>query len=95
MGKEHRLRPLQMSVARHHHLLIPTSQAQQRPLHATQPSHRLADYLTGVEAHIQRDLVIAGAPGVQAPCCRTNELVQPPLDVHVQVFQRGVPREVP
>ena len=29
------------------------------------------------------------------PSRRTDELVQAPLDVHVQVFQRSVPREIP
>ena len=63
-------------------------------MHAAQPGHGVADDLAGVEPHIQRNLVVARPPGVQPPRRRADELVQPPLDVHVQVFQRGIPRKI-
>ena len=83
-----------MSVAGHHHVLVATRQSQQRLLHATQTGSS-ADYdLAGVQAHVQRDLVIAGASCVQPSGGRADELVQAALYVHVQVFERCVPREV-
>ena len=94
MGEEYRLRPLQVGVAGHDYLLITPRQPQQRPLDSPQPAHGLAGDLAGIKAHIQRNLVVARASGVQSPRRRADELVQPPLDVHVQVFQRGIPREI-
>ena len=93
MGEEHRLGPLQVGIARHHHLPELLSPVYQRPLHPAEGSDGVVDHLLGVHSHIQSNLVVAGAPGMQAAGGGADELVQPAFNVHVQVFQRGVPGE--
>ena len=94
MRKENRLRPLKMGIPWHNHALVAPGQTHQGSLHPSQAGHGIGDDLAGVEAHVQGDLVVAGTSGVQPPGRRANEVVQAPLDVHVQVFESGIPREV-
>ena len=82
-----------MGIAGHHHIAELLTPGYQRPLHTPEGSDSVVDDLLGVHAHIQGDLVVAGAPGVQAAGGGADELVQPAFNVHVQVFQRGVPGE--
>ena len=93
MGEQHRLSPLQVGIAGHHHIEVSFPQAYQRALHTTQSRHGVGDGGTGVQTHIQRDLIVAGAAGMQAATGRADQVGQPPLNIHVQVFEVRVPRE--
>ena len=91
VGEQHRLRPLQVGVARHHRLRVAAGQPQQRPLHPPQPGDGAVDGLFGIESEVEGYLVVARAGGMQPSGGLADELIQPPLDVHMQVFQGGVP----
>ena len=52
------------------------------------------NFLTNIQAKIERDLVVAAAPSVQFGTRRSDPFSQCRLDVHVYVFQRLVPDEL-
>ena len=91
VGEQHRLGTLKVSVAWHQCRSVLLSEFQQRLLHSPQPRNRLLDDLSGVESHVQGNLIIAGAAGVQPTAHRSHQLSEAPFNVHVQVFQRRVP----
>ena len=80
-----------MSVARHDYIPVGLSQADQARLDSPQTGQCFLDDLLGVEPHVQRYLVVAGAAGMQPATGGADFLGQPVLDVHVQVFQGWVP----
>ena len=81
------MRALQVSVAGHDHTLVSSCQSQQRPLNETQSGSGVGYDLAGIQAHVQRDLVVARASRVQPSGSRADELVQAALYVHVQIFE--------
>ena len=95
VGKQHGLGPLQVGVAGHEQVLMLLSKLQQHPLHTPYLANCFAYDLPGVEPHVQCNLVVAGAAGVEASAHGSNHVRQAPLNVHVQVFQRRVPGELP
>src|SRR5205823_6434288 len=54
----------------------------------------LVNFLTHIQAKIERDLVIATAPSVQFRAGRSDTFSQRHLDVHVHIFQGLVPDEL-
>ena len=52
------------------------------------------DRLAHPEPEVGRDLVVARARRVQAPGRLADQLPEPRLDVHVDVFERGLKLEV-
>jgi hypothetical protein len=53
----------------------------------------LVNFLPHIQAKIERDLVVAAAPGVQFATRRSDPFSQSRLDIHMDVFQRLVPSE--
>ena len=51
------------------------------------------DDVAQIEPLVERDLIVAGAPGVQLAAHRPRELDEPALDVHVDVLELGPERE--
>jgi hypothetical protein len=92
MREENRLRPLQMRVTRQKDLRIFARQRQQRRLQGTQGAAQIDDLIAQPHAHIQGDLVVARAAGVElGPGGRPPGQFR--LDVHVDVFQGRIPGE--
>ena len=60
-----RLRPLQMGVPGHQDFGIFLRQQQQRVLQRAETRNNLVNFLTYIQAKIERDLVVAAAPRVQ------------------------------
>ena len=83
------LRGLQMGKAWHHPIGARLGLRQKRA------DQRLQTLIGGVqlvphpEFKIGRDLVVPAAARVQAACGLTDQVFQPRLDVHVDVFERG------
>ena len=94
VSEQHRLRALQVRVARHQDFLVLPCQFDEGALHRPQTGNRVVNGGASVQAHIQGDLVVARATGVQARSGRTDQVGEPAFDVHVQVFQGRIPREV-
>ncbi len=90
MAEGHRLRGLQMGEARHHGRGMRQRLLGQRLLVAGERVVELVDGIAHPEPEIGRDLVVARARGVQPPGGRPDQLRQPALDVHVNVFERAV-----
>lgn len=93
VGEEHRLGPLQVRVAGHDHVLVASSQFEERLLHSSESSYDIDDRFLGVEPQVHGYLVVSRPGRVQSSRRRADELVQAALDVHVQVFQVRVPGE--
>ena len=97
MAEGHRLGGLQMGEARHDRVgMLPrpgraSACMQRRPAARRARSHCVAH----PEAEIERHLVVARARGVQAPGGLADQLGQPRLDVHVDVFELARERERP
>ena len=89
-----RLRPLQMRVAGDEDIRVASAQLHQGALKHSQLAQQADGFLTQPEPHVERDLVVARAPGVKlrarrhAPCQRG-------LDVHVDIFQLQLPLKAP
>ena len=49
--------------------------------------------LLDIEPHVRGDLIVAGTGGMKLARHVADRLVQPPLDVHVNVFELLAPRE--
>ena len=61
----------------------------QRGLQVAQHQLELVDRVAHPQAHIERDLVVARARGVQPPAGRPDDVGQPLLDVEVDVLELG------
>ena len=95
MGEEHRLGPLQVRVAGHGRLAVLLRLLEQSRLHRGERGVELAEHLADVQALVEGDLIVAGAPGVQLAAHRAGQLDQPALDIHVDVFELRAEREAP
>ena len=93
VAEGHRLRRLQMGEARHHRAGVGERLLGQRPLQVGDLRVERVDRVAHPEPEIERDLVVARARGVQPPGIRADDLGQPRLDVHVDVFERARERE--
>ena len=95
VGEPHRLRALQMCVARQHRVEVLARARREHPAQLEQAALRGGAGVAQVEREIRRDLIVAAAPGVQAAGRGPDLLAQPRLDVHVDVFEGGVDRKAP
>ena len=94
MAEGDRLRRLQMRQPRHHRAGMLQRLRRQRVL---KDFERRIDRIDGVahpQPEIGRHLVVARARGVQPAGGRADQLAEPALDVHVDVFQRPLEGEL-
>ena len=87
----HRLRALQMRVARHQRGDVLVGAIDQDAAQSIDRRRRSRRRAPRPQAQIGGDLVVARSPGVQLAAQRADELDEPRLDVHVHVFERRVP----
>ena len=87
MSQRNRLRGLQVREARHEGRDILPRPAHQRALKGRHQMARLRQRAARPEAEIRHHLVIARARGVQPPGRLADQLLEPRLDVHVDVFE--------
>ena len=93
VGQQHRLGPLQVRVARHRRLAVPLGLRDERALHLDEARVHVVEDLSEIQALIQRDLVVAGAAGVELAAHRPHDLDEAPLHVHVDVLELAPERE--
>ena len=86
MGEIDRLRPLQMCVAGHDDINITGGQIDESPLELLDFAAQAGDFVTEPESHVEGDLIIARAGGVElcAGRCAASELG---FDVHVNILK--------
>ena len=85
----HRLCGLEVCEAGHDPVGSGLGLPQQRLDQRQQPGFGGIELVADPEAEIGRHLVVARARGVQAACGFADQGLEPGLDVHVDVFQRG------
>ncbi len=90
----HRLGRLQVGEARHERVGVGGRAVDQGALKSAKAADRLFAGAAHPEAKIERHLVIARASGVQPSRGVSDQLGQPRLDVHVDVFELVAEREV-
>ncbi len=93
MAQDDGLRALEVRVARQRRLDRLGGARDERFLDAPQAGTDPRDDLSEVQAFVDRDLVVAGAPGVQLAADLTDQLLKTPLDVHVDVLELRAVRE--
>ena len=86
------LRALQMRVAGNEHAGIFFAERDERALQIGDFAEQQSNFIAQPEAHVERDLVVAGAGGVEFGA-GGNAPGQLRLDVHVDVFEFGLPFE--
>ena len=86
------LRALQMRVAGNEHVGIFLAERDEGALQIGNFAEQQNDFIAQPEPHVERDLVVARAGGVQFRA-GGNALGQFGLDVHVDVFELGLPLE--
>src|SRR5690349_16585199 len=86
MREEHRLGPLQMGVARHDHVEMPPCLPDERALEIAQRMVQPGQGGSKIQTKVRRHLVVAAPARVQFSSDRPEELSQPPLDSHMNVF---------
>ena len=94
MAESHRLRDLQMREARHDGVCMLERPLGQRALVGGERGIDAVDRVAHPEPKIGRDLVVARAGGVQPPGRRPDQFGEPALDVHVDVLERALEREL-
>ena len=87
-----RLRALQMRVAGNEHVGIFLAERDERALQAGDFAEQHDDFIAQPEPHVEGDLVVARAGGVQFGA-GGHAPGQLGLDVHVDVFELGLPLE--
>ncbi len=94
VAEGHGLRGLQMGKARHHRRGMLQGLLRQRLLIAVEGLVDGIDGRAHPQPEIGRDLVIARARGVQPPRGRPDQLGEPALHVHMDVFERPLELEL-
>ena len=92
MGQADGLGPLQVGIARDHHLGMPLRLGQQGPLKAHNRPINHIDLGPQPQAQVGAHLVVAGATGVELLAQGAQQGNQPPLhgEVHVFILQAGI-----
>ena len=93
VGKQHRLRRLDVGRARQDRFPVAIGQPDQRPFHLEDGFVEPVDRAPQPQAQVRRDLIVARAPGVEPPGERPDACLQCRLEVHVDVFQRRIPAD--
>ena len=89
VGQHDGLRALHVGVAGHGRVHGLGGARHQRPLHGPEHLAGARGHLLEVEPLVERDLVVARAPGVQLAADLAHQLEEPALDVHVDVLELG------
>ena len=93
MAEGDRLRALQMREARHHRVGMGLGLFGQRRLQRVQLAVDLVDGVPHPELEVGRHLVVARARGVKPARGVADQLLEPRLDMRVDVLQRARKRE--
>ena len=94
MAEGDRLRGLQMRQARHHRAGMVERLSGERALVGAKRAVERVDGVAHPQPEIGRHLVVARTRGVQPPGGLADQLGEPALHVHVDVFQRTLEREL-
>ena len=94
MAEGHGLRRLQMGETRHYRVGILQRLLGERALITGERGIKTVDIVAHPEPKVGRHLVVARARGVQPPGRRPDQLGEPALDVHMDVFERGLEGEL-
>ena len=94
MAERHGLRRLQMGETGHHGAGMFQRAIHQRLLKGGERRIGLVDGIANIEAEVGGDLVVARARGMQPSRGGTDQLGQPALDIHMDVFQRALELEI-
>ena len=94
VSEQDRLGALQVGVAGHQRSVILFRQVQEGLLNAAQAGQSFVDDFPSIETDVEGNLVVAGAAGVESSAGGADKLGQPPFNVHMQVFEGGVPRKI-
>ena len=92
--ERHGLRPLEMGVAGDEDFAVGLRRRENRPAGFADSRQQVRTGLPKKQTHIQRHLVVAAAGRVELGC-RRHPLRERLLDVHVDVLEPGIPRELP
>ncbi len=95
MTEGHRLRGLQMGEAGHHRVGMLQRTIDQCPLQRRKGRIDLVDGIAHEQTEVGRDLVVARTRGMQAAGGRADQLAEPALHIHVNVFERTLECERP
>ena len=94
MRKEHGLSALKVRVTRHQRLTAALRAFDERGLHGVHEIEDRFDLRAAIQTHIRGHLVIAAACGVQFRAGGADAASQLGLDIHVHVFESGLPFEL-
>ena len=86
MRQEHGLGALEMGVPGHHYGTMAFGETGELLLQSAKQLLNGSDLVAQIQAHIEQDLVVAAAGGMQLAAQGADLLGQPPLDRHVDVF---------
>src|SRR5213593_4853168 len=87
MGEQDRLSALQVRIPGHPAVQVLFRASEQRSLDVGDAVIHVAEDVAEIEPLVQRDLVVAGAARMELAAHRARQLDEPPLDVHVDVFE--------
>ncbi len=93
VGQQHRLGALQVRVAGHRRLAVLLGLGDERALHVHQSRVHVVEDVPEIEPLVQRDLIVAGAAGVELAAHRPRQLDEAALHVHVDVLELAPERE--
>ena len=94
VAERDRLRRLQVGKSRHHRCRMFERLLGERALVCGEQPRRFVDRVTDPEPEIGRDLIVARARGMQPPRRRADQLAEPALDIHMNVFERALELEL-
>ena len=89
MAECHRLGALEMREAGHHRVGVGLSLRCERRLQRSEARVDVVDRVAHEEAKVGRHLVVARARGVEPAGRLADDLLQPRLDIHVNVLERA------
>ena len=90
----HRLRRLQMGETRHDSIGMFKGLFRERTLIGGEVGVEAIDGVADPQPEIGRNLIVARARGMQPTCRRPDQFAEPALDVHMDVFQLALEREL-
>ena len=94
MGRHHRLGALQVRVAGQDDVRVLIAALDERPLQIEQQAVDVRQRVADVQLEVGRHLVVAAAGGMQFAADVARPRDQRRLDVHMDVFEFGLPRKL-